>query len=83
MNCKSGDPRGICVDQKDNILVADKTGNSVSLYSSDGVHLRVLLSQSDGIFEPRQLAAVDHKTLAVVDASNTIKLFTFNLKQNF
>ena len=65
------------MDNHDNILVADKAGHRVLLYSKHGSLRRVLLSRVDDIEEPRQIKALNSRTLAVIDKSNFIKLFSF------
>lgn len=50
------DPRGVCVDEQSNIVVADWGKSLVKLYSFDGRWIRDLLTRDDGIVNPRAIA---------------------------
>ena len=55
-------PYGICIDSKNNILVADRTSKSILLYSSEGKYLGKVLN-ADGM--PYIMALYDDQYLCV------------------
>uniref|UniRef100_F7BPN8 Uncharacterized protein n=1 Tax=Ciona intestinalis TaxID=7719 RepID=F7BPN8_CIOIN len=76
--CGVVDPRGVCIDDQNNILIADKAQHRVSLFTPKGEFMRHVLTYADDVFEPRILCVINHKTLAVADGTLKIKLFNFN-----
>jgi len=50
------DPRGVCVDQRDNIVVADWEAGAVRRYSPDGAWIDNLLDKYDEILYPWGIA---------------------------
>ena len=59
--------------------MADQSGDVIALFNRSGEFQRILLSPENGIEKPRQMKAVDYQTLAVIDGSNTIKIFKFEV----
>lgn len=59
-------PRGIAVDIRDNILVADDSGK-ICLFDSSGRYIRNLLTDEDSIKYPEALAANKQGYLAVTE----------------
>lgn len=72
-----GDPQGICVDDFNNILVADRTSGAIFLYNEQGQFLRSLLSSWGSIHEPRQLRVFNNRSLVVLNGFNILKVFYF------
>ena len=72
------DPRGICVDQSGNIIVADWGASKVKSYSSDGIWIEDILDADDGIKNPWGVS-VKEDYLAIseqkLNASPTVRLF--------
>jgi DNA-binding beta-propeller fold protein YncE len=54
------DPRGVCLDQRDNIIVADWAAGAVRRYSPEGVWIDNLLDKDDDILFPWGIA-IDNK----------------------
>lgn len=75
--CHVGDPRGICVDKNDNILLADYARHRVSVFDPTGHFVRHLLTEKDGLRQPNALCVIDDSTIAVKDSAVGIKIFQF------
>lgn len=75
--CHVGDPRGICVDKNDNILLADCARHRVSVFDPTGHFIRHLLTEEDGLLEPTAMCVIDSSTIAVKDSSVGVKIFQF------
>ena len=71
-------PNGVCVDCHGNILVADWGNHSVGLFNPDGIFLRQLLSRSDGLYHPADIAVHGKNLLALTefsDGHSALKMF--------
>ena len=71
------DPRGVCVDQNDNILIVDRQTARVLIYNPVGGFIGVLLSKKDGLVEPRTCCLSGNNTLSITDEACGIKTFSF------
>ncbi|KAK2169545.1 hypothetical protein LSH36_9g16032 [Paralvinella palmiformis] len=49
-------PNGVCVDDADNIYVADWGNHSVSMFSSDGQFIKLVLTKRNGLSHPAGIA---------------------------
>ena len=75
--CHVEDPRGICVDKNDNILVVDRARHRVTVFNSEGHFMYHLLTENDGLSYPMAVCIVGRSTIAVTDSSASVKLFEF------
>lgn len=76
--CHVEDPRGVCVDDNDNILLVDRARNRISLFTPSGHFLRHVLTEHDGLHQPKALCVLHDGSLAVTDSSNIVKIFHFS-----
>lgn len=73
------DPRNICCDFNDNILVCDWNSNTVQVITTDGKKYGTLLSSSDGLKYPSSVAYRENDDSLIVGCEGTGKLFVFKL----
>ncbi|XP_013404005.1 tripartite motif-containing protein 3-like [Lingula anatina] len=71
------EPTGICVDQYDNIFIADHVTNKIHIISSDGEFVQFLATENDGLTDPRGLAINHDGDLAVSEDGGKIKVFRY------
>jgi len=71
------DPRGICIDSHDNLLVVDKETVRLLVYSPTGDFIGTLLTKDDGLVEPRACCISGTNQLTLTDETDIIKTFTF------
>ena len=71
------EPYGVCTDSYGYIFVADHHNNRIHMLSPDGVFIRYLLTENDGLWRPMTLA-IDHKGhLVVAQALGTVKVYKY------
>lgn len=70
-------PKGICLDDNDNILVVDKHKNRLVVFTSEGHFVRYLLTEIDGLKDPIAVCILEPGKIAVTDSSSCIKVFEF------
>ncbi|XP_013396578.1 tripartite motif-containing protein 2-like [Lingula anatina] len=70
-------PGGVCVDQYDNIFIADHITNKIHIISSDGKFVQFLATGDDGLQHPRGLAINHDGDLAVSEDGGKIKVFRY------
>ena len=79
VNC----PWGVAVNQRREILVAERYGHCISIFSPTGEKLRSFGSQGSGqgqFNEPRGVAVDDDGNILVADCNHCIQTFSPNLK---
>jgi hypothetical protein len=69
-------PTGLCITNRDHILVADSINNRILELSSAGKYLRTLLKDVDGLRKPTNLTCDEKGNLFVLDAANIVKVFS-------
>ena len=69
------DPRGICNDQLGNILMADKTGNSIHCLDPLGKYKSILVTPADGLVHPIAVCLSPFGQLIVTQENGEIKVF--------
>ncbi|XP_064637580.1 uncharacterized protein LOC135493875 isoform X2 [Lineus longissimus] len=69
-------PTGLCVTNRNHILVSDSANNRILEYSSGGKYLRTLLKDVDGLRKPTNLTCDEKGNLFVLDAANIVKVFS-------
>nr|XP_039271377.1 uncharacterized protein LOC120345864 isoform X1 [Styela clava] len=75
--CHVEDPRGVCVDEEDNILLVDRARNRVTVFTPEGHFIRHILTDENGLNEPMAACVLHDGSLAVTDSSNCVKIFQF------
>ena len=76
-------PWGVAVNQKREILVAERYGHCISIFSPTGEKLRSFGSQGSGqgqFYEPRGVVVDDDGNILVADCNYCIQTFSPNLK---
>nr|XP_039259638.1 tripartite motif-containing protein 3-like [Styela clava] len=70
-------PRGVCVDENDNILVADCWNHRVDLFTPDGVFKKHIVTDVDGLHFPEAVALTAvGKLVLSEDYSWSVKMFS-------
>ncbi|XP_033106769.1 tripartite motif-containing protein 2-like [Anneissia japonica] len=78
-NGKLRNPRGVIVDEDDNIIISSKN-NKLQLFSRDGNFIKRIDKQEDGINDPFGLSIISHhpRRVAVANSGDkTIKIFSY------
>eukprot|EP00058_Branchiostoma_floridae_P007046 XP_002592534.1 hypothetical protein BRAFLDRAFT_69051 [Branchiostoma floridae] len=71
-------PAGLCVDPRDNIIVADIHNGRVDLFRPDGSFLRHIATASDGLLSPYGVAMTPDGRVVVTDVSDcAIKIYKY------
>jgi hypothetical protein len=70
-------PRGICCDRYNHIMVADVSNSCVHMLDGDGHFLQILLSESDGLYEPWSVAVDPAGHLWVGDGNYRIRVYSY------
>lgn len=63
-------PRGVCVDQQGNVIVADRNNDRVSMFSESGRFLCNLLTKDDGLKAPYGISITIAGQLAITESGN-------------
>ena len=69
-------PTGLCWDTRGNLIVADTANHRVSLYSADGVFIRHLVTDLDGVIDPRGVT-MDSQGRLIVACWDESRVFCF------
>ena len=72
-------PRGLAVDNEDNIIVCGGNSNNVTTISADGNKIATLVSSEDGIKSPFSVAYRAIDNTLVVGSTNQNNLFISKL----
>ena len=75
-------PRGLVVDDDDNVLITGQGSNNIHVFKSDGTKYKVLLTSSDGIQMPLGMAYNSITKTLVVGGWAVEKLTIFNFQQS-
>ena len=70
-------PRGVCVDQFDNVLIADAGNQSIHLVSPDGQFQRLVLTAEDGLHCPIALGLTMEGHLVVTEWGGQVRIFKY------
>ncbi|XP_013421546.1 tripartite motif-containing protein 2-like [Lingula anatina] len=70
-------PCGVCVDQYDNIMVADHSTNKIHIISIDGKFVQFLATEDDGLQVPFGLTINHDGDIAVSQDEGEIKVFRY------
>lgn len=63
-------PRGVCVDQQGNIVVADRNNDRISMFAGSGRFVRHLLTKDDGLKAPYAVGITIAGQLVVTESGN-------------
>lgn len=78
-SCHITDPRGLCIDGRDNIVVADWGADTIRQFSWDGMWIGNLIGKDEGISHPWGVAVNDISILAITEQKladkPTVKVF--------
>ena len=66
-SCQITDPRGVCIDSRDNIIVADWGADTIRKFSWDGMWIGDVVGKDEGISHPWGVAVNDSGILAVTE----------------
>ena len=72
-------PRGLLCDSEDDILVCGRNSNNVQVLTADGKRHSTLLTESDGLKNPRSIAYRDSDNTLLVGCRNSDHLLSFQL----
>ncbi|XP_013421553.1 tripartite motif-containing protein 2-like [Lingula anatina] len=70
-------PRGVCVDQYDNIIIADYNTNKIHIISIDGEFVQLLATGNDGLQKPLGLTINHDGDLTVSQHGGMVKVFRY------
>ena len=73
-------PRGIVVDEDDNILLCGEISNNIHVIKSDGTKHKVLLSSTDGVSSPCGMAYCPSSRKLVVGGNRVDNISIFTLQ---
>ncbi|XP_013397072.1 tripartite motif-containing protein 2-like [Lingula anatina] len=71
------DPCSVCVDQYDNIMVADRNTNKIHIISDDGNFVQFLATEDDGLQDPLGLTINHNGDLAVSQSRGKVTVFRY------
>ena len=69
-------PTGMCWDTRGHLIVADTGNHRISLFSKDGLFIRHLVTNQDGVVDPRGVNVDSHDRL-IVACWNESRVFCF------
>ncbi|CAG2237623.1 unnamed protein product [Mytilus edulis] len=72
-------PRGLCIDTYGNIIVADYESNRIIVISKDGKESKVLISEEDGLMEPKCICFKHNESSGFICDFNGTYLAKFHL----
>ncbi|CAG2210621.1 TRIM2_3 [Mytilus edulis] len=72
-------PRGLCTDTYGNIIVVDYNSNRIIVISKDGQNSKVLISEEDGLKNPRCICFKHNESSGFICDINGTYLAKFNL----
>ncbi|XP_071166409.1 tripartite motif-containing protein 2-like [Mytilus edulis] len=72
-------PQGLCTDTNGNIIVADITSNRILVISKDGQNSKVLISEEDGLENPRCICFKHNESSGYICNIKCTYLAKFNL----
>ena len=75
-------PRGLVVDDEDNVLITGENSNNIHVVKSDGTKHKALLTSSDDIQTPLGMAYNSTTKTLVVGGWGVEKLMIFNFQQS-
>ncbi len=64
-------PRGMLVDEDDNLLVCCYYSDTIHVLGKDGAHHRVILSSADGLWRPQSVSYRRSDQTLIVTMNNT------------
>ncbi|XP_023929936.1 tripartite motif-containing protein 2-like [Lingula anatina] len=70
-------PRGVCVDQYDDIMIADYNTNKIHIISIDGEFVQLLATGNDGLQKPLGLTINHDGDLTVSQHGGMVKVFRY------
>ena len=73
-------PRGIVLDEDDNILLCGEISNNIHVVKSDGTKHKVLLSSTDGVTSPCEIAYCPSSRKLVVGGNRVDNISIFTLQ---
>jgi tripartite motif-containing protein 2/3 len=71
-------PRGVCVDQQGNIIVADRNNDRVCMFNDSGRFMCNLLTKDDGVKAPYGISITIAGHLVITESGNSraaVKVF--------
>lgn len=74
---ESSDFVAMCEDRHENVFVADKSNNSVALFTSDGHYVRDVLTSKDNLDGPKSLTIDGRGNLWVLMNEDTIVVYSY------
>ncbi|XP_013414554.1 tripartite motif-containing protein 2-like [Lingula anatina] len=74
---KLGQPRGVCVDAYDNILVTDCDKHCIHLVSPDGKFIKYIATKADGLYKPWACTINQDGDLVVTELDGKVKVFQY------